>query len=68
MAENEFEIGSVVELNSGGPRMTISEISNQDDGAIMVTCDWFDKNLNKMREVFDSRVLRPEDPHRVPAT
>ena len=34
---NEFKVGDVVTLNSGGPKMTISSIGS--DGTI--SCTWF---------------------------
>lgn len=55
----EFKIGDVVELKSGGPRMTIENIDNYSfSGAaeIKAKCIWFDGK--KMQEnVFDLAVL-----------
>ena len=39
MAEN-IRIGDVVRLKSGGPRMTVEEIEEDE----IVTCTWFEKN------------------------
>jgi len=39
MSEQQLKAGDVVQLKSGGPRMTIRWI--EDDKAY---CDWFDKN------------------------
>jgi uncharacterized protein YodC (DUF2158 family) len=38
----EFAIGDVVQLKSGGPRMTVEEIVDR-----CVTCSWFDKEQKK---------------------
>jgi uncharacterized protein YodC (DUF2158 family) len=39
----EVEVGSVVRLKSGGPKMTVSEIGEQSlgSGTKYVWCDWF---------------------------
>lgn len=49
---DEFNIGDVVELKSGGPEMTVSSI----DGKIC-TCIWFD-NSNKMKDEFEKDILK----------
>jgi uncharacterized protein YodC (DUF2158 family) len=38
-----FDIGDVVQLNSGGPKMTITEIAldENDEGNDEATCTWF---------------------------
>lgn len=40
----EFKIGDVVQLKSGGPKMTISIIDHEamdDEGPLHAWCDWF---------------------------
>jgi uncharacterized protein YodC (DUF2158 family) len=45
MQEFKFEPGDIVELKSGGPRMTICEI----DGKSNCLCKWFDGNAGGER-------------------
>jgi uncharacterized protein YodC (DUF2158 family) len=47
---NEFKIKDVVILNSGGPDMTIVEISRDDDDYVF--CEWFNTNNEKQRSMF----------------
>ena len=39
----EFKVGDVVKLKSGGPKMTITNISPKNE----VSCSWFDGNEKK---------------------
>lgn len=43
MAQNEFGVGDVVQLKSGGPHMTISTIDRLSYGGdeLHAWCDWF---------------------------
>ena len=41
-----MKIGDVVKLKSGGPAMTITFIDSDN-----MTCEWFDKNDNKILTV-----------------
>lgn len=38
-----FQLGDIVQLKSGGPRMTVEEIE-QGDGYNLVGCVWFEKH------------------------
>jgi len=38
MSENEFKIGDVIILKSGGPGMTVEEVDDEED---TVHCQWF---------------------------
>jgi len=55
MTENNFQIGNVVQLLSGGPYMTINEIDND-----RVCCIWFPTKENLSSAFFhkDSRSCR----------
>jgi uncharacterized protein YodC (DUF2158 family) len=56
---SEFKKGDVVELKSGGPKMTIGAVGNfSPDGPIHgAVCVWFE-GKNKHEEVFDIDALR----------
>jgi uncharacterized protein YodC (DUF2158 family) len=43
-----FKIGSVVQLNSGGPIMTVTQLGQLRDGTQNVTCSWFDDKTAHM--------------------
>lgn len=38
---SDFSIGDVVSLKSGGPRMTVESISEEEDGTTTAHCSWF---------------------------
>ena len=38
-----FKVGDVVQLKSGGARMTVSRLFRSPEGREMVQCTWFDK-------------------------
>jgi uncharacterized protein YodC (DUF2158 family) len=40
----EIKAGDIVQLKSGGPRMTVSKIYNDGDGVMRARCDWFEDN------------------------
>ena len=57
---SEIKKGMVVELISGGPRMSVIAVGDYgpvgpEDG---VKCVWFDAKQAKCEEVFDAAVLR----------
>ena len=63
---DNFEVGDVVILKSGGPKMTIYKIGDYivsfgpSKGAV---CQWFDENVKK-ESLFDIRELKkPNDDH-----
>lgn len=45
MNEQEIELGSVVELNSGSPKMTVVGISEYS-----YQCTWYDFNINVWKD------------------
>lgn len=58
----KFTRGDVVQLMSGGPRMTVDEYGTfglaQTEG---VKCVWFDGN-RRLEEAFDEALLKPAEP------
>lgn len=57
MTEQAFESGTVVQLASGGPIMTVQEARPSGD----VVCVWFDKNRQN-EGTFKALMLRPYKP------
>jgi uncharacterized protein YodC (DUF2158 family) len=41
---SEFKVGDVVELKSGGPRMTVARINHNG----RLACEWFDSNKKSL--------------------
>ncbi|MGA9057478.1 MAG: DUF2158 domain-containing protein [Terriglobia bacterium] len=41
---DEIKTGDVVQLKSGGPRMTVSEVGRSMGGVPTAWCDWFEGN------------------------
>lgn len=60
MAVHGFEVGEVVVLKSGGPRMTVAgeDGFNED----MVACTWFDEKNKVVRDSFPPQSLKRYDP------
>ena len=53
MSEN-FQIGNVVELKSGSPKMTIKSLDTFDNPKFTeATCEWFNKNEEYNLKGFD---------------
>jgi len=50
----KFETGDVVRLKSGGPKMTVQEITQDEDEYI--ECIWFEEG-NKMMDTFHPDTL-----------
>jgi len=51
---NEFKIGSIVQLKSGGPVMTVSYIDN-----IYITVRWFESTKGHFeKEIFQKDMLK----------
>jgi uncharacterized protein YodC (DUF2158 family) len=44
MANGELKVGDVVQLKSGGPKMTIEEIDNFGGNHNQASCVWFEKS------------------------
>lgn len=44
---NEIKAGDVVQLKSGRPRMTVSNVGNDIHGRLTAWCDWFEGTKNQ---------------------
>jgi uncharacterized protein YodC (DUF2158 family) len=53
---DEFSKGDVVQLKSGGPRMTVSNTGKDMFDNDMVWCVWFEK-MKKFEDTFEPEVL-----------
>lgn len=49
---DDLKVGDVVELNSGGPKMTIEEIGDDTGGKPTVWCAWFAVNSGAFTHSF----------------
>jgi uncharacterized protein YodC (DUF2158 family) len=47
-----FKVGDVVQLKSGGARMTVSKLFKSPEGREMAQCTWFDKKPREHRAAF----------------
>jgi uncharacterized protein YodC (DUF2158 family) len=54
MADSGFKKGDVVQLKSGGPKMTITN-PRQTDGTVF--CEWFDKDGDRQNGAFEPESL-----------
>ena len=52
----EFKVGDVVQLKSGGPLMTVTYVGEQ-DGAPRVWCSWFVNNTKEEKGTFPPAAL-----------
>jgi uncharacterized protein YodC (DUF2158 family) len=63
MAENKFEPSNVVQLYSGGPKMTVRELQKDGDYA----CAWFDEKQEYHVGVFHPNLLKKIEDGEEPA-
>jgi len=47
-----FKVGDVVQLKSGGARMTVSKLFKSPEGREMAQCTWFDKKPREHQAAF----------------
>lgn len=52
-----FKVGDVVKLRSGGPAMTIDDITDENE----CVCQWFGEKEKLERAVFDPKTLKSFD-------
>jgi len=55
-----FELGTQVQLKSGGPAMTVISVCTRPDGP--VTCVWFDDRNKSNRVEFPAKSLKVYEP------
>ena len=53
----KFQQGDVVLLKSGGPKMTIMDIK-EEDGSFSYVCLWFVDHQNQKKETYPEAVLK----------
>jgi uncharacterized protein YodC (DUF2158 family) len=63
MAE-QFRVGDVVQLKSGGPLMTVD--GSDDNG--MIVCSWFGRKAKRRQDRFAEATLQRVEAHSVPPT
>jgi len=52
--EKEFKVGDIVRLKSGGPKMTVTEIDDEED---LFHCRWFADNKQPENGLFEADTL-----------
>jgi uncharacterized protein YodC (DUF2158 family) len=55
--QNDFEVGQVVMLKSGGPEMTIETIDDYGSGHSQAHCVWFEEN-KRQSAIFEFHSLQ----------
>ena len=59
MPDDTFDIGDRVELNSGGPVMTVVKTGRSSDGEPLIWCVWFgDTNQKPLTASFPPDALK----------
>ncbi|MBX3267048.1 MAG: DUF2158 domain-containing protein [Acidobacteria bacterium] len=56
MENNAWKIGEIVRLKSGGPKMTVKDIVDDDLGT--VECEWFSKDGEIRSAIFKADTLK----------
>lgn len=57
--ESNLQVGDVVRVKSGGPKMTIAYLEKDNKGNTIVTCTWF-VEAKRSEEVFIAATLQKE--------
>ena len=53
-----FKPGDVVQLKSGGPKMTVSAVESPPTGKVQIICEWLDADLKRLTAIFTPPVLK----------
>ena len=53
----QFTPGDVVQLKSGGPKMTVAAVETGSGGRTQYICEWFDKDFKRLSAIFTAPVL-----------
>jgi uncharacterized protein YodC (DUF2158 family) len=62
MGNEAFNQGDVVQLKSGGPKMTVLKLwIEASSKKTMVHCAWFDKDAKEQEESFEPEALKSAD-------
>jgi uncharacterized protein YodC (DUF2158 family) len=64
---SDFNSGDLVRLKSGGPIMTVVDVS-EDDGVLVVNVTWFDEALRAQHGKYQRPTLELVDPSAVPSS
>jgi uncharacterized protein YodC (DUF2158 family) len=62
MSDGPFKVGDIVELKSGGPPMTVIQVSTNMVGFSVLTCQWFFGSMQTA--MFRPEVLIPSKPRK----
>ena len=54
----DFSAGTLVQLKSGGPVMTVEKVYTAPDGDSRVSCQWFDNDKKLSKENFRPIALK----------
>ena len=54
---DQIKPGDVVQLKSGGPRMTVAVVETAPTGRLQYICEWFDADLKRLSAIFTPAVL-----------
>ena len=60
MSDGPFKVGDIVELKSGGPPMTVIQVSTNLVGFSVLTCQWFFASMHTA--MFRPDVVIPSKP------
>ncbi len=58
----DFTVGTLVQLKSGGPTMTVEKVYTAADGDTRVSCQWFDNDKKLSTEKFRPVALKEYNP------
>jgi uncharacterized protein YodC (DUF2158 family) len=56
----QFKIGDTVQLKSGGPIMTVTQVGTPQFGVLSVWTTWFDDNFKEFKGVYPVDAVVPK--------